>query len=528
MMKPLASLHPWIAAALLLAAASSQAAICRVSPTGTGDGGTWAQAAPLPAALADAACTEIRLAQGTYTSADSPNRFTITRNLRLLGGYAGTDADPERRGGADLTVLSGEHAGARARVLLIDGTLGTPITASTLIEGLTIANGRGEHFGGGVMCDGTASVCSPRFRRVNFSGNLATTSGGAICNVGDDDGTSSPEFVGVSFVDNEAAANGGAVFNSAERTGTSSPRFTNVTFSSNRSGYGGGAIFNNAGNGRSEPTFSHASFIANHDEHPLAGGGAFYGVSNGSGVSNILVRSSVFWGNTTGGDRGPVAWSEGPGTHITVTDSLVQGGCDTAMGGHDGGSSGCPSAILTDDPLLGSLADNGGGTLTHLPTATSPLLDAAACLSGITTDQRGVTRPQGAGATACDMGAVERRQGSHALSVDVTGPGTVSGGAGACASTTTSCVANYVDENDPLTVTLGATPGAGQSFTGWGGACTGTGPTCTVVMSQARHVTARFTALASPGAVQPVPTLGAGALALLGALIGLLALRRRV
>ena len=526
MMKPLASLHPWIAAALLLAAASSQAAICRVSPTGTGDGGTWAQAAPLPAALADAACTEIRLAQGTYTSADSPNRFTITRNLRLLGGYAGTDADPERRGGADLTVLSGEHAGARARVLLIDGTLGTPITASTLIEGLTIANGRGEHFGGGVMCDGTASVCSPRFRRVNFSGNLATTSGGAICNVGDDDGTSSPEFVGVSFVDNEAAANGGAVFNSAERTGTSSPRFTNVTFSSNRSGYGGGAIFNNAGNGRSEPTFSHASFIANHDEHPLAGGGAFYGVSNGSGVSNILVRSSVFWGNTTGGDRGPVAWSEGPGTHITVTDSLVQGGCDTAMGGHDGGSSGCPSAILTDDPLLGSLADNGGGTLTHLPAADSPLLDAVACLSGIATDQRGAARPQG---SQCDMGAVERRQGSYPLMVDITGHGAVAGGLTGCAATTAvTCSFTYTGEDAPLYVTLAATPGAGQAFGGWSGACTGTGRTCTVLMDQARSVGARFAPAAGPGAVQPVPTLGAAALALLGALLGLLAWRRRV
>ena len=63
------------------------------------------------------------------------------------------------------------------------------------------------------------------------------------------------------------------------------------------------------------------------------------------------------------------------------------------------------------DPLLGALADNGGPTLTMLPQPGSPLLDAVATAdcqagsaSGVTTDQRGISRPQGAG---CDIGAVE-------------------------------------------------------------------------------------------------------------------------
>jgi hypothetical protein len=63
------------------------------------------------------------------------------------------------------------------------------------------------------------------------------------------------------------------------------------------------------------------------------------------------------------------------------------------------------------DPLLGSLASNGGATQTRLPQAGSPLLDAipsGSCqadgAAGVTTDQRGVTRPQG---TGCDIGAVE-------------------------------------------------------------------------------------------------------------------------
>jgi hypothetical protein len=62
-------------------------------------------------------------------------------------------------------------------------------------------------------------------------------------------------------------------------------------------------------------------------------------------------------------------------------------------------------------PGLGALADNGGPTPTQLPLAGSPLIDAIPATScqadgatGITTDQRGVTRPQGG---SCDIGAVE-------------------------------------------------------------------------------------------------------------------------
>jgi hypothetical protein len=63
-------------------------------------------------------------------------------------------------------------------------------------------------------------------------------------------------------------------------------------------------------------------------------------------------------------------------------------------------------------PQLGGLADNGGPTQTLLPQPGSPLIDAipnASCpdgASGITTDQRGLPRPD-AGSPACDIGAVE-------------------------------------------------------------------------------------------------------------------------
>jgi hypothetical protein len=74
------------------------------------------------------------------------------------------------------------------------------------------------------------------------------------------------------------------------------------------------------------------------------------------------------------------------------------------------GFTGTGDRVSAGDPLLGALADNGGPAPTRLPLIGSPLIDAiplAACpdgASGITTDERGVIRPQ---RNRCDIGAVE-------------------------------------------------------------------------------------------------------------------------
>jgi hypothetical protein len=52
--------------------------------------------------------------------------------------------------------------------------------------------------------------------------------------------------------------------------------------------------------------------------------------------------------------------------------------------------------------------------------------------------------------------------------------------------------------------TLSATPATGSTFTGWSGACTGTG-TCTVTLSAARTATATFNAVTTPPAGSPAP-----------------------
>ena len=77
-----------------------------------------------------------------------------------------------------------------------------------------------------------------------------------------------------------------------------------------------------------------------------------------------------------------------------------------------------------------------------------------------------------------------------AVTKNGSGIGTVTSDVGAidCGIT---CSADY---DDGTVVTLTAAAASGSRFTGWSGPCTGTG-TCVVTMSQARNVTAGFTAL---------------------------------
>ena len=66
--------------------------------------------------------------------------------------------------------------------------------------------------------------------------------------------------------------------------------------------------------------------------------------------------------------------------------------------------------LFRSDPALGALANNGGTTNTHLPTAVSPVLNTIPngtndCGTTVTTSQNLVTRPQ---QTGCEKGAAER------------------------------------------------------------------------------------------------------------------------
>jgi len=140
--------------------------------------------------------------------------------------------------------------------------------------------------------------------------------------------------------------------------------------------------------------------------------------------------------NSTVSANGDLAIAKvgGPGT-LTLANSLIVGRCDVSdpdiaiiSNGYNIESPGdtCgfdqegdQASVSTEDLNLGELTKNGGPTMTHEPK-TIPVVSVAIdqipeADCEVTTDQRGVDRPQGA---ACDIGAVEWRHCESAEDCD--------------------------------------------------------------------------------------------------------------
>ncbi len=93
------------------------------------------------------------------------------------------------------------------------------------------------------------------------------------------------------------------------------------------------------------------------------------------------------------------------------------------------------------------------------------------------------------------------------LSVSTTGGGSVADDLGAFTWVDLSGEGDYITGDS---VTLTAAPATGYVFTGWGGACAGTSPVCTVTMDGAKNVTASFSLdkPAAPTGLSGVPGNG--------------------
>lgn len=223
-----------------------------VEPREGGDGTSWEQAfIYLQDALAKAATcfspTQIWVTEGTYypdqgggkASNDRYASFDIPANVKLYGGFAGTEMRLEQRNWAtNTTILSGE-------IDFIPGNAGNSFhvvrainaDASVVLDGFTITEGNAndryssEHArGGGFYVQG-----SPTITNCIFKGNHADDYGGGMTN----NNSSLPVITNCSFVGNSASVAGGGLSN----FNYSSSTIRNCSFYGNTAP-NGGAIHN--------------------------------------------------------------------------------------------------------------------------------------------------------------------------------------------------------------------------------------------------------------------------------------------
>ncbi|MBX7223109.1 MAG: glycoside hydrolase [Blastocatellia bacterium] len=129
---------------------------------------------------------------------------------------------------------------------------------------------------------------------------------------------------------------------------------------------------------------------ANGNPGAASGGGMFRGTGTLNFGNTIVAGNTLTAGTTVGPDIN--------GSVNSNNYNLIQTTAGAAIGGTT------TNNITGTDPLLRTLADNGGPTQTRLPAPTSAVINAGNPVGPRTTDQRGYAGQIG---TAVDIGAVE-------------------------------------------------------------------------------------------------------------------------
>jgi hypothetical protein len=310
----------------------------------------------------------IIVAAATYSE-----NLTISTSLSILGS------------GANQTVIDG---GRQGRVLNISN-------GTVTLFGVTIRNGLAQ-YGAGIFNGGTLSVVASTIsgntaKNVRYclyrqicagavgggisNGGTLTISGSAVVN----NGAQSP--YPYCSIGRNCFAEGGGIFNGGNMIMTNSALADNTANSASGSPWNqGGGIFNTG-----------TAMISNST---LSGNSAYPG---GSISGSVTIQNSIVANSPSGGNCS--------GTVISNGYNLSSDNTCNFNG---------PGDLNNTDPKLGSLGYYGGSTPTILLLSGSPAIDAgnpSGCTDQqghlLTTDQRGMPRPDPGDTGGCDMGAYE-------------------------------------------------------------------------------------------------------------------------
>ncbi|MCU0502906.1 MAG: hypothetical protein MUC51_14290 [Anaerolineae bacterium] len=261
------------------------------------------------------------------------------------------------------TLAQSSHGGG---IYNAGGTLN--VTNSTLDSNRTLAH---SSHGGGIWNSGVLNVTDSVIRGNSCDAN---SHGGGIYQHSSGRAT----LTRVTLSGNSARyAYGGGVYS----VGTLI--LTNVTLSENTAHTSGGLY---AAASTSNATLTNVTVSGNTAPNGVGG------ITNNN-RSQMTIRNSILWGNT-GTTHNEFFNETIAGTVAAISNSVVQGGCpaDTTC-----------SNIVTADPKLGALANNGGSTQTRSLGTDSAAIDAGNNALCPATDQRSQPRND----MGCDVGAYE-------------------------------------------------------------------------------------------------------------------------
>ena len=363
--------------------------IRRVTPTGTGDGSSWANASQLKVALAasNEAGNQIWIAEGTYKphADDRATTFTIPGGVLVYGGFDpvadATDTDASSRSGT-ATILSGDLLSddiARPDATEDQTTYNasrddnsyTVVTisgADVVLDGLTISGGeRGteeasfsstEYHGAGLY--GGFGAGGLTLQDVILRSNNAENEGGGAYF------KSAVSMTNATFTNNTATEDGGGAYFNWITT------ITGSTFSNNRTsdGSGGGAYFGSVN--ITDPSISSVATVTNstftnNSVSDDKGGGAYF---DGSAT----VTSCTFRGNTATGN-----FTRGGGAHFDDEATVVN--CvfaDNRVDGNGGGayfslfSLGDINSTVTNSTFYNNSGNQGGGIYANYGVTSRP------------------------------------------------------------------------------------------------------------------------------------------------------------
>lgn len=302
---------------LFFTAFKASATIRYVTPTGTGNGSSWANAmSDIPTAIGLSVLgDQIWVAKGTYyttTGTDRTIAIKMRNGVEIYGSFDGNETSLSQRNLSNgiTSILSGEIGAAGKNDNAYHIISNKNINSSAVLDGFVITGANDDRpvsdtqgLGGGIYNDGNynSGICSPTFRNCVIIANQATF-GGGIFNSGQLGGNSSPILTNCVIAMNHATEGGGAMDNFG-LGGTASPVMTNCVLYGNTAALRGGAMYCWGGNnGNASPTLLNCSVVNNE---ATDGGGIVVANNNSStgnsGTATPSIKNCIFSGNKVTG-----------------------------------------------------------------------------------------------------------------------------------------------------------------------------------------------------------------------------------